>query len=839
MALHCLSAPRRRLARIRCLQECITCLSEGKPLPESVGYVSLELEYRCPNKTSIKLYADVDTSKTVVKELSCTNESKFLVSGEELCNGQGKWLKVRKFKLSGSSEFEALEGDAWLLLFSSRSSVEESPPLVPVAQESRSSLTFDKRTISSWEEVVDSHYALQLKQQQPSVLKPDEQAVAQLRSVPKVWSLEHDEALVQLMAQHIPRDNDSLGAIKSFVEHVDVSSYCDDDGPLNLTDGDPETYWESDGSQGQHWIQLRMKKGTVIKKLCIVLDGADDNYLPQRMVVQGGEQDNLKTLNTVHIDWTVTDTQDIVMLENMTEHYPIIMIRIKECMAGGIDTRIRGIKLHSTEERSLGFDRDFFCAKNLVRFPILDSSSPDVLYRRSLILQRVLTIMDSVLHYMVPAWQYSIGSYKCLQKVRQLLPLSKKRLNLIETFLKDTSSEPSDKPVVYINRRAAMEHRCDPSQDTECKLTVFMQLYEGLKPRDRTTKPLNYRWSSRYDQWWECKFLSEGIIDQGGGFRDSLSDLAEELCPTATDCPIPLPYFIRAPNQTQEDSNINRDVYVPNSACQDWDKYEWIGKLMGACFRSKENLVLSLPPFVWKKLVGETTTWTRDFQTVDSAEVHIIDSMAAVDLDRELFTALGRSWSLILSNGSQVTLRVDQEGNTKPLDYSERIDYAEEVRRVRMNECEEQLVAVRRGLITVVPEAVLELLTWQELETRVCGDPEITMEALKKTTYYDDLDETDIRVQYLWDALKNFSNEDRSRFLRFVTGRRRLPAPLVISSGKGDTMDSLPESSTCANMLYLPYYSSAKVAEEKLRYAAYNCIAIDTDMNPWEGSWED
>lgn len=26
---------------------------------------------------------------------------------------------------------------------------------------------------------------------------------------------------------------------------------------------------------------------------------------------------------------------------------------------------------------------------------------------------------------------------------------------------------------------------------------------------------------------------------------------------------------------------------------------------------------------------------------------------------------------------------------------------------------------------------------------------------------------------------------------------------------------------------------SVKVAEEKLRYAAYNCIAIDTDMNPW------
>lgn len=31
-----------------------------------------------------------------------------------------------------------------------------------------------------------------------------------------------------------------------------------------------------------------------------------------------------------------------------------------------------------------------------------------------------------------------------------------------------------------------------------------------------------------------------------------------------------------------------------------------------------------------------------------------------------------------------------------------------------------------------------------------------------------------------------------------------------------------------------PVSLSAKVCEEKLRYAAYNCVAIDTDMSPWE-----
>ena len=45
-----------------------------------------------------------------------------------------------------------------------------------------------------------------------------------------------------------------------------------------------------------------------------------------------------------------------------------------------------------------------------------------------------------------------------------------------------------------------------------------------------------------------------------------------------------------------------------------------------------------------------------------------------------------------------------------------------------------QIKALRTGLLKVVPEAALEMLTWQELETRVCGEPEITVEALTKNS---------------------------------------------------------------------------------------------------------
>lgn len=35
-------------------------------------------------------------------------------------------------------------------------------------------------------------------------------------------------------------------------------------------------------------------------------------------------------------------------------------------------------------------------------------------------------------------------------------------------------------------------------------------------------------------------------------------------------------------------------------------------------------------------------------------------------------------------------------------------------------------------------------------------------------------------------------------------------------------------------VLLFCYYFSATHAEEKLRYAVYNCITIDADMGPWE-----
>lgn len=44
-----------------------------------------------------------------------------------------------------------------------------------------------------------------------------------------------------------------------------------------------------------------------------------------------------------------------------------------------------------------------------------------------------------------------------------------------------------------------------------------------------------------------------------------------------------------------------------------------------------------------------------------------------------------------------------------------------------------QIAAIRKGLLKTVPQAVFDLLTWQELEHRISGNPDITIEALKRS----------------------------------------------------------------------------------------------------------
>lgn len=417
--------------------------------------------------------------------------------------------------------------------------------------------------------------------------------------------------------------------------------------------------------------------------------------------------------------------------------------------------------------------------------------------------------------------RYSLSSL--LPKIRFLLPLCSQRWRLVHELLHTTElSAPDYMPVITVDRRVPLVER-----HAELRSSVFLQVHRELKG-----EKLHFRWNKcKYDQWWEVKFVGEGIIDQGGGFRDSLAELADELCPLDENVPEILPYLIRTPNQKGKVGDI-LDCFIPNPGCDELHMFHWLGVLMGGAFRSDESLTLAFPPFVWKLLVGEHVTWAKDYAAIDEAAVRITDELEA--LDEELYKSnYGDecTFSTVLSDGRRVELLPAGEGRV--VMPGERKEYASLVRRARMTEFTKQVQAMRQGLMTVVPESVLTLLTWCNLERGVCGDRDVTLAHLKAACKYgDDLRESSKTVKHMWTVLSQFSSDERSRFLRFVTGRKRPPAPFTVAKAGGDK-DSLPHASTCASTLFLPDYSSAAIAKEKLSYAISNCVAIDTDTSPW------
>lgn len=168
-----------------------------------------------------------------------------------------------------------------------------------------------------------------------------------------------------------------------------------------------------------------------------------------------------------------------------------------------------------------------------------------------------------------------------------------------------------------------------------------------------------------------------------------------------------------------------------------------------------------------------------------------------------------------------------------------RAEYVRLAINYRLHEFDEQVAAVREGMARVVPVPLLSLFTGYELETMVCGSPDIPLHLLKSVATYKGIEPSASLTQWFWEVMESFSNTERSLFLRFVWGRTRLPRTIADFRGRDfviQVLDKynppdhfLPESYTCFFLLKLPRYSCKQVLEEKLKYAIHFCKSIDTD----------
>jgi hypothetical protein len=166
--------------------------------------------------------------------------------------------------------------------------------------------------------------------------------------------------------------------------------------------------------------------------------------------------------------------------------------------------------------------------------------------------------------------------------------------------------------------------------------------------------------------------------------------------------------------------------------------------------------------------------------------------------------------------------------------FANRDEYVQLVVQARLAEGAEQVRAIRRGIADVLPAGPLSLLTWREARELLCSEAEIDVDFLRAHTRHSGWDENDETVRWLWQVLREFTDRERAQFVRFVSGRERLPRGvgpdvelMVINRQYGS---SLPKASTCFNAFYLPAYASLEELREKLLLAITSCRDIDTDF---------
>ncbi|XP_022131000.2 probable E3 ubiquitin-protein ligase HERC2 [Pieris rapae] len=410
-------------------------------------------------------------------------------------------------------------------------------------------------------------------------------------------------------------------------------------------------------------------------------------------------------------------------------------------------------------------------------------------------------------------------------QLRTMLFYSVKEAAFRKAIMTTMVRERQHGPVVELSRVAARRARRGGSglAGPAGMRSVFGQMVARLPALTQDALALPHR-------VWKVKFVGESVDDCGGGYSESIAEMCEELQNGS------LPLLMATPNG-RGDAGASRDAFLLNPIANTplhLNCFRFLGVLMGIAIRTGSPLSLSLAEGVWRQLAGQPLR-PQDLAEVDKDFLPALLCIRDMTLNNKELQNLELPFSIPSAAGHEVPLSTRHKRVTP----HNKDEYVQLALHYRLHEFDEQVRAVRDGISRVVPAPLLALFTANELETLVCGSPDIPVHALRASATYKGVEPNAPLVQWFWEVMEELSGSERALFLRFVWGRTRLPrAPqdprqrdfvLQVLDKYQPPDHFLPESYTCFFLLKMPRYSCKSVLREKLRYAIHFCKSIDTD----------
>jgi len=324
------------------------------------------------------------------------------------------------------------------------------------------------------------------------------------------------------------------------------------------------------------------------------------------------------------------------------------------------------------------------------------------------------------------------------------------------------------------------------------------------------------------------EFIGEPALDAGGVAREFFSCICEQIF--NPDCGL---FLYSAVNQMCMQIN-------PNSGIANEDHLRYFhtaGRILGKALMDGQITPVHLVQPLYKHLMGWPVT-LRDLEHIDDQVYRNLVELLDFDDVGMLFLEF-----VVTEDKLGVTETVDliPDGSEITVDNKNLPEYLDAQLKYRtMYRISNQLSELLRGFYEVVPEPLLAVFDFQEIELLLHGLPNIDMDDWMAHTEYtgEFANQSSHKVvQWFWDTVRGFEQEQKAKLLQFVTGTSGVPIQgfgyLQGNDGNvrkftlhGDkNVKVFPRAHTCFNRIDMPIYKS------KAELSKYLTMAISMESS--------
>ena len=357
--------------------------------------------------------------------------------------------------------------------------------------------------------------------------------------------------------------------------------------------------------------------------------------------------------------------------------------------------------------------------------------------------------------------------------------------------------------------------------DVELDQTIFGQLFHCCKNFQEEEFIIG-----KNRRLFKVDLQGEEAIDGGGPYHEIISLMCDELQSEY------LELFIKTPNNKNNLGEL-RDKYIvnPNAYRNIYKKaYKFLGKFIGMAIYSGEALGLNLHPIIWKSILENKIDF-EEYKTIDLTFYNFINEIKQGLKNKDENIVNNSDLYFVIKNSNNKDVKLIKDGMTTKVTFEKLSEYINLTESIKIKEIESQMEFIKKGIYSVIDKHILQILTWNYLEEMVCGKNKLDIKDFKSHTKYTGYSIKDNIIKWFWKWLESIDEEKQFKYLKFVSGRTRLPKP---GSGNDYThtitkvglSNVLPRSATCFFTLKLPNYDSKKCFIEKIEYVIENSSGI-------------